>query len=233
MDEAEFDKFADEYSEMHSASIAVFGEGVEYFADYKINDIARECARHPGTASAVLKVLDFGAGNGASVPYVRKHFANARLTCLDVSRRSLEIAEKRFPSLAEYVHFDGAHIPFPAEYFDIAYSACVFHHIDHAEHISLLRELHRVLRPGGRLFVFEHNPCNPLTVHVVSSCPFDDDARLIRGGTMKHRVAAAGFANTTIRYRVFFPHVLRSLRPLEGVLEWLPLGGQYYALAHK
>lgn len=233
MDEAEFDKFADEYSAMHSASIAAYGEGAEYFTEYKISDIARECARYSGTASAVSRILDFGAGNGGSVPYVRKHFPYARLTCLDVSRRSLAIAEKRFPSLAEYVHFNGTNIPFPEEHFDIAYTACVFHHIDNAEHVTLLQELRRVLRSGGSLFVFEHNPYNPLTVRIVNSCPFDENARLIRGGAMKQRVAAAGFTTTTIRYRLFFPHALRSLRPLEGGLAWLPLGGQYYALARK
>src|SRR5690349_18413461 len=188
MDEAEFDKFVDEYDAMHSASIAAFGEGTEYFAEYKIRDIARECGRNGGMTGAAPGILDFGSGNGGSVPYVHKYFPGARLTCVDVSQRSLEIARQRFPSFAQYVHFDGTHIPFPAEYFDIAYTTCVFHHIDHAEHVALLGELNRVLRPGGTLFVFEHNPYNPLTVRIVNRCPFDEHARLVRGGVMKQRV---------------------------------------------
>jgi hypothetical protein len=36
MDEAEFDKFADEYYAKHAASISASGEGPEYFAEYKI-----------------------------------------------------------------------------------------------------------------------------------------------------------------------------------------------------
>jgi len=233
MDEAEFDKFADEYDVMHAASIAVSGETPDFFAEYKIRDIAREYGRHSGSASTSPRVLDFGSGNGGSVPFVRKHLPQAQLTCVDVSRRSLALAEKRFPSLAQYVHFDGTHIPFPDGHFDIAYAACVFHHIDHAEHVSLLQELRRVLRPGGSLFVFEHNPYNLLTVHVVNSCPFDKNARLIRGAMMKQRLGAAGFASVEIRYRIFFPHGLRIMRPLEPVLAWLPMGGQYYALARK
>ncbi len=233
MDEAEFDTFADEYDAMHTASIAVSGEGPDFFAEYKVRDIAREYGGDSGPANTAPRVLDFGSGNGGSVPFVRKHFPRAQLTCVDVSRRSLALAEKRFPSLAQYVHFDGTHIPFPAEHFDIAYAACVFHHIDHAEHVSLLKELRRVLRPGGCLFVFEHNPYNPLTVHVVNSCPFDKNARLIRGTTMKQRLGAAGFSSVKIRYRIFFPHALRIMRPLEAALTWLPLGGQYYGLARK
>jgi hypothetical protein len=30
-----------------------------------------------------------------------------------------------------------------------------------------------------------------------------------------------------LRYRMFFPRVLRSLRPLERALRWLPLGARY------
>jgi ubiquinone/menaquinone biosynthesis C-methylase UbiE len=233
MNEAEFDRFADEYYTLHAASIAASGEGPDFFAEYKIRDIAREYEQQARLPNPSLKILDFGAGIGGSVPYVQKHIPNAQLTCLDLSQRSLEIAEKRFPSLAQYAHFDGTRIPFPEEHFDIAYAMCVFHHIDHAEHIPLLQELRRVLRPGGSLFIFEHNPNNPLTVRVVNSCPFDENARLIKGGAMKQQLLAAGFASAMIRYRIFFPHLLRVLRPLERLLTWLPLGGQYYVLSRK
>jgi len=233
MDEAEFDKFADEYEATYARSLAVSGEGAEFFSEYKVRDIAREYDRHCSAAMASPRVLDFGSGNGASVPFVRRHLPRAQLTCVDVSRRSLSLAKKRFPSLAEYVPFDGAHIPFPEDHFDIAFAACVFHHIAPTEHISLFKELRRILRSGGNLFVFEHNPYNPLTTYIVNSCPFDNNAQLIRGATMKQRLEAAGFASVKIRYRIFFPHALRILRPLETALAWLPLGGQYYVLARK
>jgi SAM-dependent methyltransferase len=233
MNEAEFDKFADEYYALHAAGIAFSGEGPEYFSEYKLKDIARKYGYSSQLQNSTVRILDFGAGIGNSVPYVHKYFASAELTCLDLSQRSLEIAEKRFPSQAQFVHFDGTRIPFPSDYFDIAFAMCVFHHIDHDEHISLLQELHRVIRPGGNLFIFEHNPYNPLTVRVVDSCPFDENARLINGTDMKQRLLAAGFTSAKIRYTVFFPHHLRVLRRLEILLTWLPLGGQYYALSSK
>jgi ubiquinone/menaquinone biosynthesis C-methylase UbiE len=233
MDESEFDGFADEYEAMHKAILAMSGEDADFFAEYKIRDIAQEYSRYPRSGSMSAKVLDFGSGNGGTVPYVDQYIPGAHLTCVDVSRRSLTLAEKRFPALAQYIHFDGMHLPFPADHFDIAYAACVFHHIDHAEHVSLLKELRRILQPGGCLFVFEHNPYNPLTMHVVNRCAFDKNARLIRGAAMKKRLVAAGFNSTRIRYRIFFPHVLRAMRPLEAALTWLPLGAQYCALARK
>jgi SAM-dependent methyltransferase len=233
MNEAEFDKFADEYYASLVAGIAISGESPEYFSEYKIADIARECRPQALSRDASVHMLDFGAGIGNSVPFVRQHFDSAQLTCLDLSQRSLEVAEKRFAGQARYVRFDGASIPFAANRFDIAYAMCVFHHIDHADHLALLRELWRVIKPGGSLFIFEHNPFNPLTVRVVNTCPFDENAHLIRAAEMKRRMLDAGFAGAKTRYRVFFPHFLRGLRPLEGALAWLPLGGQYFVRAIK
>ena len=233
MNEAEFDKFADEYYTSHAAGIAISGEGPEYFSEYKLKDIALEFGWPSEPKIQTANVLDFGAGIGNSIPYVRKYFPSARLVCLDPSRRSLEVAERRFNDMARYAHYDGGDIPFPADHFDIAYAMCVFHHIDHGDHIRLLRELLRVVRPGGSLFIFEHNPYNPLTARVVNNCPFDENARLISGNDMKKRILRAGFSKTQVRYRVFFPRIFRIFRPLEAALAWLPLGGQYYVHARK
>jgi ubiquinone/menaquinone biosynthesis C-methylase UbiE len=233
MDEAEFDKFADEYRSLHAANIAISGETPDYFSEYKIKDLVSEYFACRGSRGKAPAVLDFGASIGTSVPFFRKHLPGAELTCLDVSTKSLEVGQGRFPGQARFIHFDGARIPFPEATFDIAFAACVFHHIGHDEHVALLREFHRVLVPNGIAFVFEHNPYNPLTVHAVNTCPFDENAHLIPAPSMRKRIHAAGFKTARIRYRVFFPRALRALRPLEQWLTWLPLGAQYYALALK
>jgi SAM-dependent methyltransferase len=230
VDEVEFDKFADEYRAMHAANIRLSGEDPEYFAEYKIVDIAAELAR---AEIAPRKVLDFGAGVGYSVPFFARHLPAARVTCLDVSRKSLDVGAAQHGSAAEFAHFDGRKIPFEDGTFDAALASCVFHHIPHDEHVALLGEIRRVLRPGGRLFVFEHNPLNPLTLHAVNTCEFDEHAKLMRAPTMRRRVRAAGYVDAAVRYRIFFPHALRAMRPLEAKLTWLPLGAQYYVVGRK
>ena len=150
-----------------------------------------------------------------------------------MSIKSLEIAAARFGQNADFVAFDGGRLPFADGTFDVAFSACVFHHIAAGEHPGLLAEMRRVLRPDGQLMIFEHNPLNPLTVHTVNTCSFDENAVLIRGRAMKQRLDRAGFRDAELRYRVFFPRMLTWLRPLENLLGWLPLGAQYYVLAKK
>lgn len=228
MDEAEFDKFADEYRALHAASIRLSGEKPEYFAEYKIVDVAAELERDNIVAR---RALDFGAGVGYSVPFFARHLPAARVTCLDVSRKSLQVGAARHGSAAEFEHFDGRTVPHADGTFDVALASCVFHHIPQVEHVALLAEIRRVLQPHGRLFVFEHNPLNPLTRHAVNSCEFDERAVLIHAPAMRKRVLAAGFRDAEVSYRIFFPHALRRLRPLEAKLTRLPLGAQYYVKA--
>ena len=232
MDGAEFDQFADEYYAIHTGNIAISGEQPAYFAEYKIRDLVQvhgASQRAHGTPS----VLDFGAGVGTSVPYMRRYMPGAKVSCLDVSEKSLAVGRTRFGQDAEFVQFDGTTIPFDDSSFDVVFAACVFHHIDHGLHVGLLRELHRVLAPGGTAMIYEHNPYNPLTRHAVNTCPFDKNARLITASSMRRRFSAAGFAKPVARYRVFFPGMLAGLRSLEGSLTWLPLGAQYYVAATK
>lgn len=232
MDRAEFDKFAEEYKSLHCENVASSGESPEYFAEYKMKDLKKIVK---GT-SAIMDTghfLDFGAGIGSSVPFFRKYFPAARLTCADVSENSLEIAASNFGNSAEYVTFDGTYLPFADNSFDATYASCVFHHIRPEQHVHHLRELHRVLKLKGFIMIYEHNPLNPLTVRAVNTCPFDENAILIRANIMKTRLKSAGFTSVKIRYRVFFPRFLSSLRWAENWLEWLPLGAQYYVVASK
>jgi SAM-dependent methyltransferase len=224
---AEFDLLADRYDEQHRKNIAMSGELPEYFAEYKIADLAGIVAAEHLPAT---RMLDFGSGIGSAVPFFRKHFSASELYCADVSARSIEIARTRFPGEERHLLIDRS-IPAPSWTFDIVFSACVFHHIPHGEHVYWLAELRRVTRPGGVLAIFEHNPLNPLTVRAVNTCPLDVNARLIRGGTMRQRLLASGWRQPQLDYRVFFPGLFRRCRTLEKYLGWLALGAQYRLVA--
>jgi SAM-dependent methyltransferase len=226
---AEFDLLADEYNAMHRANVAITGEAPEFFAEYKIADLARLAAH---SVRPVRDIVDFGSGIGNSIPWFRKYFPQARLVCADVSARSHEIASTRFPGAQRHLLVQDR-VPVPPASCDLVFSACVFHHIPHAQHLHWLRELRRIVRPGGLLVIYEHNPANPLTVHAVRTCPLDANAHLVRPAQLAHYAARAGWRAPAVDYKLFFPHCLRMLRPLEPALQWLPLGAQYRLVARQ
>ena len=230
MDKAEFDRFADAYYDQHRANVALTGEAPEYFAEYKIRRLREIVEReHIG----VSRICDFGSGIGNSIPYFRKYFPAAALTSSDVSERSLTLGRQRYPGDGHCMLIEDSRIPCEADLFDVAFSACVFHHIPHEEHVMWLKELHRITRPGGLIAIFEHNPLNPLTVRAVNTCPFDENAELILARSLAKRLSLAGWTAARIQYNLFFPRGLAWLRLLEANLGWLPLGAQYVAFARK
>lgn len=229
MQNAEFDQYADQYEEMHARSIRFSGESPDYFAAYKIAIMKR----HAPALLAPHRILDFGAGIGNSVEHVRRSYPQSSIMLADPSAKSLAIARQRFPGVAETSHIVGGSLPFDDGSFELAFAACVFHHADASLHVSMMKELRRVLVPGGSLFIFEHNPANPLTRKAVRDCPFDEDAVLIKPRQLCSRLRLAGFDGARPRYYVFFPAMLRGLRPLEPWLASVPLGGQYYVQARK
>jgi hypothetical protein len=88
-----------------------------------------------------------------------------------------------------------------------------------------------VLRRGGRIYVFEHNPFNPLTQWVVRHSPIDENAVLLRPSEVRLGLGRAGASAVRTDYIMFTPPRLRFLRPIDKALAWLPLGGQYVVSA--
>jgi len=225
MSGAEFDKYAHQYREIHQANIGLSGEAPEYFAAYKMRDFAEAIRRSGSSGKGVY--LDFGSGIGSSVSPFRRFFPDARLLCADVSSESLLESRARNGLNCEYLLIENGRLPLGDSSIDGAFACCVFHHIPHDIHISVLNEIRRVLRPNGHLMIYEHNPWNPLTVRAVNTCPLDENAILIPGQEMFRRCLASGFRSGNLEYRVFFPASLSWLRPLENRLRWLSLGAQY------
>ena len=93
--QAEFDQFAQEYQQQHAASIRLSGETPDFFAQYKIDDVAARLAR---SGAKPRRILDFGAGVGNSLGPMRAAFPDSEITLLDPSSQSLDIAASAFPA---------------------------------------------------------------------------------------------------------------------------------------
>jgi len=223
----DFDEYAKDYRRVHNESLAITGADSDFFSEQKVRVVRGIEADKDGS------LLDLGCGDGNSARFFRQHFPYWKYAGVDTSDLSIEIAKARAVDGAEFVHYDGDRIPHADKLFDVVFAACVFHHIDPSAHIDVLGEIRRVLQPGGRFYLFEHNPLNPLTRRAVSTCPFDEDAVLLRAGYTRKMLRTSGFQEIEIGYTVFFPNyrIFRGLHALEPFLKWLPAGGQYYARA--
>lgn len=94
-------------------------------------------------------ILDIGCGTGRLTSEIAHRAPASRIVAIDRSQSMLREARARFASVASFVHADGTRLPFRDDRFDAVFSTATFHWIK--DHDALFSEIHRVLKPGGRL----------------------------------------------------------------------------------
>ncbi|WP_052731730.1 class I SAM-dependent methyltransferase [Devosia geojensis] len=219
----DFDEYADRYEALLQEQLSFFSGERSYFSEYKVK-VLRDL--YP---EGIDSILDFGAGIGLGLPHYLRHFPETKLSATDISAASLQHIERAFPTV-EVVKDENLQ----GRTFDLIVIATVMHHVAPPERRDLIKRLETLLSSKGRICIFEHNPYNPVTQRMVSTCPFDEDAVLLTMGESKRLLtqdAALSIAHTG--YTLFFPGFLAGLRPSERFLKWLPLGGQYYVVAER
>lgn len=225
----DFDAYAKDYRDIHARNIKISGADSFYFAEMKVR-LLREYENNNS-----LGVLDVGCGDGTTEVYMNTHFPLWQITAIDISVKSIEEANNKNIPSCDFQLYDGKRFPFADRIFDIVFIAGVLHHIDHSLHPGLINEINRVLKKEGKLYLFEHNPLNPLTRHLVNTCVFDKDAKLLKSNYTVRLLNENGFRVKKKKFIIFFPRkgILSKLIFLERYLQWLPLGGQYFIQAKK
>lgn len=224
----DFDRLADSYEDDISSAVAFSGLEHSFFIDVKRDHLVRLASQ--SGAPAELDVLDVGCGLGTYHPGLKNTFHS--LSGVDVSESSIERAAERHPFVT-YASYDGARLPYPDNSFDVAFAICVVHHVPPAQWPGFLLEMRRVLRPSGQALIFEHNPYNPVTRHIVNSCEMDKDAVLLTPRRLRRLFDDAGFTAIKTRTILSVPPKGAVLRWLDTVLGHLPLGAQYFLQARK
>jgi SAM-dependent methyltransferase len=99
-----------------------------------------------------LRVLEVGCGLGTDGAQFAK--AGAIYTGIDLTHAAVDLAKQRFELFQLPGTFrvaDAEHLDFPNNSFDLIYSHGVLHHTP--DTAGSVREIHRVLRPGGQAVV--------------------------------------------------------------------------------
>jgi SAM-dependent methyltransferase len=222
---ATFDEFSQNYTDKLDRDLHITGDNSAEFARIKVERMLDAVQRRLGGNLADLSCLDVGCGNGIASQFLRGRLR--RVAGVDVSEGMLADGRARYPDV-EFTAYDGQRLPYADGEFDVTFAYCVLHHVPPPQMAAFVADMKRVTSPRGLVFIFEHNPINPMTMYIVNRCPYDRDAHLLRMGQTTRFFERAGLDVIERAYYLFFPGPLKVLRPLERWLSWLPLGGQYY-----
>lgn len=126
----------------------------------------QETLRHARLHSGE-RALDVGCGTGVLTCMTAEVVGSTgSVTGIDPSTWMLQQARKNAAHMDASPEFKLGvieHLPFEAEQFDVVLSSLMLHHLPTELKLEGLREVHRVLKPGGRLSVVDlDRPGNPL-----------------------------------------------------------------------
>jgi SAM-dependent methyltransferase len=128
-----------------------------------------------------------------------------------------------------YDTYEGGRLPYEDASFDAVFTICVMHHVPSEDWPRFLAEMRRVVRPGGLVLVFEHNPLNPLTRRLVRNCAVDENAVLLKPALLDGLMRDAGIEAVRLEFIIFTPFASAVFRRLDRVMSPVPLGAQYVA----
>ena len=118
-----------------------------------------ELAKWQEHGSRTFDVLDVGCGTGTFAGMIAmsnlrtRHVVGLDYAMEMCQQARVKTASRNLESHVQFLHGDSEHLPFADRTFDIITCANSFHHYPHQ--LTVVREMRRLLRPGGRLMIID------------------------------------------------------------------------------
>lgn len=122
-------------------------EGPDYQANLRV---MLDCIGNP-TGKWICEV---GCGSGATSAELQR--LGARTLLVDISSKAIGFARKHYRNMglqAEFCLQNGLQLGFRGDIFDVVWNGGVIEHFIDDGKVALIREMYRVVKPGGLLFI--------------------------------------------------------------------------------
>lgn len=147
------------------------------------------------------RCLDIGCGSGAMEILIHDHFSE--IIGLDSAREQIEQAKRLELKNCTFDLGSSTSLPYNESSFDAVLIVNMMHHINPGEHIKTLNEAFRVMKEGGTLLIYEHNPFHPLVYMRFYYCSkIDRGAHMINPFLMKKNLMDSGIVDVKVRWMV-------------------------------
>lgn len=115
------------------------------------------------------RVLDLCCGTGTlTILLTRLFYKDCKIIGVDISSGQITQAKKKnkYPNL-KFAVMDANELKFPREYFDHVVISAALHEMDKNQRLNVLFEIHRIIKQGGYLLVFEHHEPHKIPLRIL------------------------------------------------------------------
>lgn len=151
------------------------------------------------------RVLDLGCGTGDLALALKSRHPGALVSALDPDPKALGRARAKASAAGLEIAFDqgfGDALPYPDASFARVVSSLVLHHLEPAHKDAALREVARVLAPGGSLHVLDFGPPSGAVTRALTHLLHRGEAVEDQlAGNLLERMRAAGLVDVAERGR--------------------------------
>jgi ubiquinone/menaquinone biosynthesis C-methylase UbiE len=156
--------------------------------------LIRTCGATPGD-----HIVDVGCGTG----YLTRRAAVAvgttgTVTGVDPSPQMLAVARRLAPPTCTFTEAGGERLPLADGSADRVVSCLAVHHLPPEVRADAVREMHRVLRPGGRLLIADFRPPQAWPARHLLGAVTGPAMRYDGSEEVRAAVVAAGFRDVTV-----------------------------------
>lgn len=146
--------FSDHSAEMYELGVELLFRGTADVMRRQIIPPITRFVRAAGGAEHV-KLLDVACGTGRTLHQLSRAHPALRMWGIDLSPAYIRMARRRLADVDEVaVAVENAEqLPFADGTFDVATSVYLFHELPRSARRNVVRELHRVVRPGGLVVI--------------------------------------------------------------------------------
>jgi SAM-dependent methyltransferase len=145
------------------------------------------------------RVLDLGTGTATLAIMIKQRQPGAEVLGLDADPPMLERGRSKAALAGAAIRLDeglATDLPYDDGTFDRVVSSLLFHHLPTADKRRTLREVWRVLRPGGELHVLDLGKPHNITSYLISQIERHlEEAEANIAGLLPAMMAEAGFSD--------------------------------------
>ncbi len=159
-------------------------------------DRARRVLLNQAKLGPSQRVLDVGCGTGTLATLIKRTHPDVVVVGIDPDGNALARARKKSERAHLAIRFEQGFadaLGYREASFDHVFSSLMFHHLPSGEKLEMLREVHRVLKPGGQLHLLDFDgKGRGLVGHLLHGRPLLADNTTPKVLAL---MADAGFAN--------------------------------------